>query len=151
MDKSRLIRIIICIIFIVAIITLVIINKKEDKNNYSHIVNLNIDMLKDKIDNHESFVLIISRDDCSHCIAYLPVVNKVGEKYGITFYDISQTGLSDDDLTYLRNVANISGTPTTVFIIDGEEKNTDNRLKGEAKEYRLVEKLKAMGYIDENN
>lgn len=152
MNKNRLIKIIICIILIVTIVTVIIIKKNNDnKSNYSNIVNLDIEMLKNKIDNHESFVLIISRDDCSHCIAYLPVVNKVGKQYGITFYDISQTDLSNDDLTYLRNIANISGTPTTVFIIDGEEKNIDNRLKGEVKEYRLVEKLKAMGYIDENN
>lgn len=156
--KNKIIKILIGV-FILLIITIgaVLIYKNSNKNdninnnnNYSNVVLLDINKLKEKIDNKDTFILIISRDDCSHCIAYLPVVNKVGIKYNITFYDISQTDLSDGDLTYLRNIANISGTPTTVFIIDGEEKNIQNRIKGEAKEYRLIEKLKSMGYINEN-
>ena len=77
------------------------------------------------------------------------LIRNIGNKYGITFYDISQTGLKGDDQTFLKNVANIDGTPTTVFIEDGEEKATTNRLVGNVPEYRVIERLKAMGYIDE--
>lgn len=154
--KDKIIKVLFYIIFVLIFLLAIAIIykkfiKKDNINNYSNIVLLDIEMLKNKIDNKDTFVLIISRDDCSHCNAYLPVVNKVGKNYNLTFYDISQTGLSNEDLTYLRNVANISGTPTTVFIVDGEEKNIQNRIVGEAKEYRLVEKLKTMGYINENS
>ena len=155
MNKGKLIKVLVAIILIIiiAIGIVVIIKKTTNKNEetYSNVVMLNIEMLKKKIDNKETFPLIVSKDDCSHCIAFIPVADKVGKEYGIIFYDISLTDLSNEDATYLRNIANISGTPTTVFIINGEEKNIQNRLVSEAKEYRLVEKLKAMGYIDENN
>ena len=49
----------------------------------------------------------------------------------------------------VKNVANISGTPTTIFIENGEEKSTLNRLVGNVAEYKLVDKLKTMGYINE--
>lgn len=125
------------------------INKNNNVTQYTNVNYISIDKLKEKINNKESFILVISKDDCSHCKAYLPVVNKIGKQYNVTFYDVSQTNLSDENLTYLRNVANISGTPTTVFIQDGEEKTTTNRLVGEVPEYRVIEKLKAMGYINE--
>jgi thiol-disulfide isomerase/thioredoxin len=125
------------------------INKNNNVTQYTNVDYISIDKLKEKINNKESFILVISKDDCSHCKAYLPVVNKIGKQYNVTFYDVSQTNLSDENLTYLRNVANISGTPTTVFIQDGEEKTTTNRLVGEVPEYRVIEKLKAMGYINE--
>ena len=115
----------------------------------SHVKKLTISELKEKIDNKDSFILVITQDSCSHCKSYLPVINKIGKEYDITFYDISQTNLSNEDATYLKNIANISGTPTTVFIEEGEEKSTINRLIGNVAEYRVIEKLKALGYINE--
>lgn len=115
----------------------------------SHVKKLTISELKEKIDNKDSFILVITQDTCSHCKSYLPVINKIGKEYDITFYDISQTNLSNEDATYLKNIANISGTPTTVFIEEGEEKSTINRLIGNVAEYRVIEKLKALGYINE--
>lgn len=117
--------------------------------NNSNVKVLKINELKEKINNKESFILVISRDDCTHCKSYLPVINKIGKEHNVTFYDISQTGLNDEDTKYLKNVANIDGTPTTVFIVNGEEKSTTNRLVGNVPEYRVIEKLKAMGYINE--
>ena len=153
--KKRIIIIAIIVVLLgVGILGFILIknnSKKEKVNDYSEITFLNIDGLKEKIDDKDSFILIISKDNCSHCISYLPVANKVAKEYGIKFYDISTTNLNDEEKTYLRNIANISGTPTTIFIINGEEKSTNNRLVGEVKEYRLVEKLKAMGYIDEED
>ena len=121
-------------------------NKSEE---YSNISMITIDELRQKVDNKETFVLVITQDGCSHCKIYKPILNKVGQKYNFTFYDITQTNMSLDDLSYLHAIANISGTPTTVFIQDGEEKSTLNRLVGNVEEYKLVDKLKALGYINE--
>jgi thiol-disulfide isomerase/thioredoxin len=150
MSKQNKINLIIVVIIVAIVCGLIYYHiKNSNSTTYSNITQLSIDDLKVKIDNKDSFVLVISRDDCSHCKAYLPVLNKVGKTYNLKFFDISQTNLSTDDLTYLRNVSNISGTPTTVFIENGIEKTTTNRLVGEVPEYRIVEKLKAMGYINE--
>lgn|SRR5574344_1050455 len=137
------------VIILVCSFSLYIIKKNQNSSNYTNIKVLNIYELKEKINDKDSFVLVISKDDCSHCKAFLPVLDKIGKNYNLTFYDISQTSLSDEETTYLKNIANISGTPTTVFIVNGEEKTTTNRLVGEVPEYRVIEKLKAMGYINE--
>ena len=149
MKKENIINLVIVIIVIVLITGLVFFLINRNSDTYKNIKMLNINELKEKIDNKDSFVLVISKDDCPHCIAYLPVLDKVGSQYNLKFYDISTSNLSDEDRTYLRNIANISGTPTTIFIEEGVEKNTTNRLVGDTKEYRIIEKLKAMGYINE--
>ncbi len=118
-------------------------------NKYPNITTLDINELKEKINNKDSFIMVITQDGCTHCHAYLPVLNKVAGQYNIDVYNISQTGLSTDDSAYLKSIANISGTPTTVFIEDGEEKSTLNRLVGNVAEYKLIDKLKGMGYINE--
>ena len=118
-------------------------------NQLSNVKTIKIDELREKINNKESFILVITQDGCAHCHAYLPTANKVGKQYNITFFNISQTNLSNEDATFLKNVANTSGTPTTVFIEEGEEKTTLNRLVGNVQEYKLIDKLKTMGYINE--
>ena len=119
-------------------------NKEE-----SLVYELNINELRKKIDNQDTFILIIEREGCSQCESYLPVVKKVSKKYSIAFYTIDNSKVSGEDATYLKNVANISGTPTTIFIVNGEEKTTTNRLVGEVPEYKLISRLKSEGYISE--
>ena len=138
--------IVIVVIVIVAVIAFILLSKNVQSGS---VKSININELKEKIDNKDSFILVITQDGCTHCKAYLPTIRTIGNKYNITFYDISQTGLSNDDQTYLKNIANIDGTPTTVFIENGEEKSTTNRLVGSVPEYRVIERLKAMGYINE--
>ena len=121
----------------------------SNHKTYSNVNIIKIDELKEKINNKESFILVIIQDGCQHCEAYIPLANKVGQNYNVKFNAISKTNLSKEDEAYLTNIANISGTPTTVFIEEGEEKSTLNRLVGNVQEYKLVDKLKAMGYINE--
>lgn len=148
--RDNIINLIIVILVIVIICLLgykLITKNKQER--YDYIKNINISELKEKIDNKDSFILVITQDSCSHCKAYLPVINDVAKTYNITIYDISQTNLSDEDATYLKNIASISGTPTTVFIVEGVEKTTTNRLVGNVPKYRVIEHLKALGYINE--
>ena len=118
-------------------------------SKYSNIVKLDINGLKEKINNKDSFILVITQDTCTHCHAYLPKLNKIANQYNLTVYDFSQTGLSTEDKAYLTNIANISGTPATIFIEEGVEKSTLNRLSGNVEEYKIINKLKSMGYINE--
>ena len=138
--------IVIVVILIVAGVAFFLLSKNMQTGS---VKSISISELKEKIDNKDSFILVITQDGCTHCKSYLPTIRKIGNQYNITFYDVSQTGLSSDDQTYLKNVANTDGTPTTVFIENGEEKATTNRLVGNVPEYRVIERLKALGYINE--
>lgn len=144
-NKINLI-IVIVVIVLVAGIAFIFMTKNLKTEG---VKSININELKEKIDNEDTFILVITQDGCSHCHAYLPTLRRVANKYNVTFYDISLTGLKDDEQTYLKNVANVSGTPFTIFIENGKEKSTINRLEGSVPEDRVVEKLKALGYINE--
>ena len=144
-NKINLI-IILVVILLVGGVALFLL-KDNFKTNY--VTSISIDELKEKIDNKESFILVFTQDTCSHCKAYLPTLTKIGKEYNLTFYDLSTTNLSDEDKNYVRSIANYTGTPTTIFIENGEEKNTTTRIEGNVSESRVIEKLKAMGYINE--
>ena len=127
----------------------IVLNSKE-KNENKYLIELKIDELKEKINNKESFILLISQTTCSHCAEYKPKFKRVLSSNKVTAYYIEKDLLNKEDEGYLNTVANISGTPTTVFIVDGEEANTAYRISGSnADEQKIKDRLIAMGYIKE--
>lgn len=124
------------------------LNKKNNDVD-SHLVELNMSELQSKINNKETFILVISQTDCSHCAEYKPILKEVLAENNITAYEIDEKKLTKEENGQLKNIANISGTPTTVFIVDGEEKSTQSRLVGSANKTKIINRLKANGYIKE--
>ena len=82
-------------------------------------------------------------------MAYLPILEEVGEDYKLKFYDINITNLSDEEKTEFNKIVRISGTPTTIFYVDGEEVSTSSRLVGEKSKEKIISRLKSEGYINE--
>lgn len=147
--KNIIISAVIIVLTIIICAAIWFIGKSFNKTEYPYIHELTFNELESKLDNQDSFILIITQTGCSHCEAYLPVVQSVSNKYKVDFYILNRTNISDEERTKLKNIANISGTPTTLFYTSGEEKSALNRLVGQATEYRLVEKLTSEGYIHE--
>lgn len=147
--KNIIISAVIIVLTVIICAAIWFIGKGFNKTEYPYIHELTFNELESKLNNQDSFVLIITQTGCSHCEAYLPVVQNVSNKYKVDFYVLNRTNISDEERTKLKNIANISGTPTTLFYTSGEEKSALNRLVGQATEYRLVEKLTSEGYIYE--
>ena len=147
--KNIIISAVIIVLTVIICAAIWFIGKGFNKTEYPYIHELTFNELESKLNNQDSFVLIITQTGCSHCEAYLPVVQNVSDKYKVDFYVLNRTNISDEERTKLKNIANISGTPTTLFYTSGEEKSALNRLVGQAAEYRLVEKLTSEGYIHE--
>ena len=147
--KNIIISAVIIVLTVIICAAIWFIGKGFNKTEYPYIHELTFNELESKLNNQDSFVLIITQTGCSHCEAYLPVVQNVSNKYKVDFYVLNRTNISDEERTKLKNIANISGTPTTLFYTSGEEKSALNRLVGQATEYRLVEKLTSEGYIRE--
>ncbi len=144
--------IIILIFFIVALsvgalvyASVVLKGNENEENKYFQ--ELKINELLEKIENKESFILVITQTTCSHCAEYKPRIRKVLADNKITGYYIEKDLLSEEEEIQLNNIANISGTPTTVFITDGEEKSTSTRISGAKPVDAIKSRLKAMGYI----
>lgn len=145
-NKINLIIVIVAIILIAGAAFLFMSkNLKTDS-----VKTINISEFKEKINNHENFVLVVTQEGCTHCKSYLPTLRNIANKYKLTFFEMDEKKWSDEDTNYFKSLANFDGgTPTTFFFENGEEKATTNRLVGNVPEYRVIEKLKALGYINE--
>lgn len=130
------------IIFITMIIILVCGCTKE-----SHIKEISLDEFKEKIANKDTFALYIGNEGCTHCISYRPILEKVLDDYDITIYQLDNSKLTDEEYNEFRTYINISGTPTIVFITEGEEETTLNRINGETSRDTTIERFKSNGYI----
>lgn len=82
---------------------------------------------KEKVDNDESFVLIIERATCSHCITYMPVAESFAKDNQVPMYYVDTDTFTEEDWngfetsnTFLKKKAGDWGTPTTV-VLAGKE------------------------------
>ena len=122
--------------------------KKMDET----IITISFKELEKNLEKKETFILVITQKNCSHCAEYQPVLKEVLAENELVAYEIEQTSLTDAELAKLKDIASISGTPTTVFIEEGQEKSTATRIKGAGHSKRAIKnRLKAMGYIKDNN
>lgn len=138
---------IICLIIAILVGAFYLLINSSD-NNKNNLIKLSYDEIINKIDNKESFVLVISRTNCSHCANYKPKLKEVAGKYNIKIYYIDTDELDKETLTKFTQKMSFDGsTPTTLFIKDGEEKTTATRIEGDVSEERLIEKLKKNGFI----
>ncbi len=101
------------------------------------------------LDKKESFVLFIGSSDCPACDSYKGTLNEVIAKYNVDIKYIDLSKLSDKEESEITSKFPITGTPTTIFIEKGKEKDTYNRINGSVKYSKVVKKLKENKYIKE--
>jgi len=135
------------IIVLIFIITILGINKYSTR---SRLIELNVDDVIEKVNNKESFVLCISRTDCSHCMDYKPKLEKITREYDIEIFYIDIDKYEQDDVTeFKKNISFDGSTPVTAFIIDGNETTASNRIFGNSSYDKIIDKLKDTGFINE--
>lgn len=120
-------------------------------NKTTNIISISGSELLEKLKNKETFILIRTQDGCHHCEEYKPVLNRVLTENNINAYELNTTKLrneSDEIKNEIEKLFNISGTPTTIFINEGTEKTTINRLVGTTTYSNIKEKLKEQGFIN---
>ena len=133
-------------LFIIATIVLVFCLSGCGRTTYDEIT---YSELNNMIEAKDDFVLFIGSETCSACSSYKITLNKLIEKYhtDIKYLDISK--LSEKESSELQSRFPFTGTPTTVFITNGVEKNTYNRINGNEKYSNVLKKLIKNGYIKE--
>lgn len=127
-------------------ITFFIVGCNKNKEPY---IEIDYNQLEEKINNKDSFILVIGSNQCTHCASYKLTMTDIVNKYNIEIYYIDIYQLNDSELAKLNNKFSFSGTPVTVFVEGGKEKDSQfNRIDG-AKDYDyVIEKLKKNKYID---
>ena len=145
MKKSikKMILLIVCCV--VVLIGAIIADKMLSK---SYFIELKYDKVMEKINNKESFVLLLSQTTCSHCKDFKPKLKKVANNYKLNVYYLEVDLINEEENNELKKLFNFNGTPTTVFVINGEEKTAATRISGDASEEKIIAKLKSNGFID---
>lgn len=133
-------------LYVLILIPLLIIVSGCGHKTYNEIT---YDELNKLIDNKESFVLFIGSTTCTHCDAFKVTLNKVIEKYNVDVKYIDISKIDDDKVSTIQAKFPFTGTPTTVFVTKGHEKDTLNRIEGESTYSEVVKILKENGYIKE--
>ena len=142
--KKNIIIICISLILLVLIIWgLLLYNKNVglEKINYEKVNEL--------IEQEETFVLCISRTTCSHCDDFKPKLKEVANDYNIKVYYIDIDKETDENKDNFKDIISFNGeTPTTVFIKNGAETTTANRINGNVSKKNIIKKFKTNGFID---
>lgn len=135
------------IIMIVAVICLLVIIGLVIYLNMNYFKEINYKDCMKKINNKESFVLVITQTTCSHCATYKPKVEKIANDYRIKIYYMEVDLLDNTQRTAFSKIIHYDGTPTTVFFVDGEEKTAATRINGDASSEKIIKKLKSNGFV----
>lgn len=139
-------RVLVIIIVCLVILTGAIIADKKLSKEY--LVEIKYNEVIKKINNKDTFVLLLSQTTCSHCADYKPKLSRVAKKYKVSVYYLETDLLNEKEEKEIKKHFSFSGTPTTVFVIDGDEKTAATRINGDASEEKITNKLKSNGFID---
>lgn len=138
-------------IFIISICSLILIILFVIAFNYysrPRLYELDVNQVKEKIDNKESFILCISATYCSHCKEYKPKLEDISKEYRMDIYYIDFDKYSNKEQELFRNYVSFDGgTPVTLFIKNGEEETTVNRINGNVSKDKIIGKFKSNGFI----
>lgn len=136
----------IAIVFLIIIMALLLINYINTPKE-GNLISIKYKEIKEKINNKESFILVVSQSTCSHCASYKPKLELIAKDYGIDIYYIDYDKDSSKE-EFLDDFDLDGSTPITLFINDGEEKSLLNRLEGDISKEKAIEKFKKMGFIE---
>ncbi len=134
-------------IFLMAIFFLAIFTLTGCGMQSTSIEEINLDTLKEKIENKDSFILEITQTGCSHCAEFSPRLQSILSDHQITGFSLNIADLTEEEQEEFNDIIEVRGTPTTVFFVDGEE-DTTHRLVGAVSNSEVESRLKDTGYID---
>ena len=101
----------------------------------------------EKIENKDSFVLVLGSDTCGACAQYKITMEDVMADKKVEVFYLGIDKLTSDEYSKIYSKYVITSTPTTIFFKDGEETSTYDRLN-KAEDYStIVEALEKHGYI----
>lgn len=141
MKKMYFIIVGIILITILTIIYLTFFNK-------NYFIKINYEDLNRMISEKESFILCLTQTTCLHCENYKPKLEDVANTYKINIYYIEMDLLNEKETKDFKNILSYTGTPTTVFFINGKEKTAVNRLNGDVSKEKIIKKIKSNGFIE---
>lgn len=146
MIKKNNIILTIAIIILIALITFLLINNKNETKGLKEITYKEV--LK-KIDKKEDFIILLSQTTCSHCAEYKPALKQIARKYDLTIYYLDYDKYGEKKAEEIIKFFNFDGdTPTTFFYKNGKETSVMNRLIGTVSNSKVISAIKKLEYIE---
>ncbi len=105
--------------------------------------------LQKKLENKETFILEVVQTGCSACQDFTPRFNKVLGENKLKSYSVNLSNFSEEEAKEFKKMITISGTPNVIFFTEGEEKSSMTRIGGAVTNAKILEKLKANGYLSD--
>lgn len=130
------------------LILLTVVACTNNNNAVTEAVNLKV--LKNAIEDKESFILEVIQDGCSYCTDFTPKFEKALRETNLTAKVINVSRLSSKDYNSLLELLDFDGsTPTVLFFRDGVETSSLKRIVGSHDTEFVIEKFKSNGFIEE--
>lgn len=101
-----------------------------------------------KIENTETFPLVIGSSGCSACANYEITMNKFISDYQVEVFIIDLSKLSETEYDKLMVDISFNGTPTTVFYEEGKLTSYYNRIDGSESKGVIEDYFRNNGYIE---
>ena len=137
--------------FLIAIVTLTICITGCSLKKDTRIIEISYKEFKEKVDKKENFFVEIIQTGCSACQSFAPKYKEVLEEYNLTSYQLNFTNMSDEDYESFDKEWNVAGTPTVIFITEGSEITTLQRITSNIAKSKIISKLKSNGYIENDS
>lgn len=130
----------ICIV--VLIFTTACSNKLKTYSEINYIEYL------EKIENGETFPLVIGSASCSACAMFKGTMESFIKKYQVEVFYIDISKLSEEEYNSLKTDTSFDSTPTTVFFESGKLTSFYNRMDGAESLSKVKDYFKNNNYID---
>lgn len=119
-------------------------------SKYDGYTELSYDELKQKYENKDTFVLVLGSETCSACAKYKGTMESVIKDKKIEIFYLDADKLVEEQYNKIKSkLGGQYSTPTTIFIKNGLETSTYDRILGSAGYSEVIENLKRLGYIGE--
>lgn len=118
-------------------------------NKYTTYTELSFEEFQTKLENKDSFVVVMGSSTCSACAMYKITMEEVIKENQVEIFYLGLDTLSKDEYSKIYSKFVVEMTPTTIFIKDGSETSTYDRMVGAASSTEVVKNLKKHGIIGE--
>lgn len=123
-----------------------VVSENTDKV-YTETIELTYEEYNQKIQNKDSFILLMWQDGCSHCQKFEPILNEVITEYNLEIYSMNISKITDEEYAKLQNKTFITGTPTTVTFKEGVTQS--KKLVGSKEPQEVIDYLVRYNYLEE--
>lgn len=131
-------------VFLLVLIVGMILVTGCSNSKYSEPILLTYDEYNKKIENNESFAMLIWRTGCSHCEDFEPKLNEIIKDYDLEIYSVNVATFTENEYAKLENKTFVTGTPTLVVFEKGKYKT---KLIGDKDKEQVISFLKQNKYI----